>query len=149
MIKSCRLPDSAFDLMDEACASSRLQHDLKPEQFEKIKQAEKEKRAYISALEVRLTNPCACSMFIPLDPFLQRDDRRDADDALAEARKALADLENKSRQMEREQVEVKKHWETIASHRHKIARQREVLVQARSYVSSRFPTCSLFTSIGR
>jgi ATP-dependent Clp protease ATP-binding subunit ClpA len=98
--------------MDEACASSRLQHDLKPENFEKVQQAVEEKRVYISALK--------------------RDDQRDADDALAEAQKALADLEHKSRQIEREHAEVKKHWESIANHRHKIAQKRDELDKARS-----------------
>ncbi|KAF8549018.1 P-loop containing nucleoside triphosphate hydrolase protein [Imleria badia] len=111
-LTSRRLPDSAFDLMDEACASSRLQHDLKPENFEKVQQAVEEKRVYISALK--------------------RDDQRDADDALAEAQKALADLEHKSRQIEREHAEVKKHWESIANHRHKIAQKRDELDKARS-----------------
>lgn len=47
-----RLPDSAFDLMDEACASARLQQDLQPEYIEAVEQHKKHKEAYIRALEV-------------------------------------------------------------------------------------------------
>ncbi|KAG9317880.1 P-loop containing nucleoside triphosphate hydrolase protein [Chiua virens] len=107
-----RLPDSAFDLMDEACASSRLQHDLQPESYEKVNQSQKEKVAYISALE--------------------RDDKRDNDDALTDARKSLAELKEKMKQLERDQDDARKHWESIANHRKTIARKREDLVKARS-----------------
>lgn len=48
----CRLPDSAFDLMDEACASARVQQDLKPETIEELEQRMTQHKTYIQSLEV-------------------------------------------------------------------------------------------------
>lgn len=47
-----RLPDSAFDLIDEACASARVQQDLEPESIEELEQAVRQHEAYIRSLEV-------------------------------------------------------------------------------------------------
>ncbi|KAG2366141.1 P-loop containing nucleoside triphosphate hydrolase protein [Suillus spraguei] len=63
-----RLPDSAFDLMDEACASARIQQDLKPETM--IQQ-----KNYIWSLE--------------------RDNHPGDDNALNDAKKTMLKLEAK------------------------------------------------------
>lgn len=53
-----RLPDSAFDLMDEACASARVQQDLKPETIEELEQGMVQQAHYIRSLEVLCLFSC-------------------------------------------------------------------------------------------
>ena len=49
---SCRLPDSAIDLLDEACASARVSQDLKPEAIDRIEEDLHQLDTYIEGLEV-------------------------------------------------------------------------------------------------
>ncbi|KAG2090131.1 P-loop containing nucleoside triphosphate hydrolase protein [Suillus discolor] len=109
-----RLPDSAFDLMDEACASARVQQDLKPETIEELEQGMVQQEHYIRSLE--------------------RDNHPGDDNALNEAKKAMQQLQAKLRFLEREQSAVTEWWKLIASYRDGIQKKRLELNTARSLV---------------
>jgi len=49
-----RLPDSAFDLLDEACASAKVAQDMKPEAIDALDNDKIHILAHIKALEVSL-----------------------------------------------------------------------------------------------
>lgn len=110
-----RLPDSAFDLMDEACASARVQQDLKPETIEELEQGMVQQEHYIRSLE--------------------RDNHPGDDDALHDAKQALLKLKARLRFLEREQTAVTKWWRLIASYREDIQKKRLELNRARSDAS--------------
>ncbi|KAG1896764.1 P-loop containing nucleoside triphosphate hydrolase protein [Suillus fuscotomentosus] len=109
-----RLPDSAFDLMDEACASARVQQDLKPETIEELEQGVVQQEHYIRSLE--------------------RDNYPGDDNALNEAKQAMQQLKAKLRFLEREQSAVTEWWKLIASYRDGIQKKRLELNTARSLV---------------
>jgi len=50
-----RLPDSAVDLMDEACASARVAQDMKPEAIDTLEQDLLHVEAHIKTLEVSVS----------------------------------------------------------------------------------------------
>ncbi|KAG2046203.1 P-loop containing nucleoside triphosphate hydrolase protein [Suillus hirtellus] len=110
-----RLPDSAFDLMDEACASARVQQDLKPETIEELEQGVVQQEHYIRSLE--------------------RDNHPGDDNALNEAKQAMQQLKAKLRFLEREQNAVTEWWKLIASYRDGIQKKRLELNTARSQPS--------------
>ncbi|KAG1745798.1 P-loop containing nucleoside triphosphate hydrolase protein [Suillus occidentalis] len=107
-----RLPDSAFDLMDEACASARVQQDLKPETIEELEQGMVQQAHYIRSLE--------------------RDNHPDDDDALHEAKQAMVKLDKRLKYLQREQTAVTAWWKLIASFRERIQKKRLELNKARS-----------------
>jgi len=49
-----RLPDSAIDLVDEACASARVARETSPEEIDKLERQRLELEVEIHALEVRV-----------------------------------------------------------------------------------------------
>lgn len=110
-----RLPDSAFDLMDEACASARVQQDLKPETIEELEQGMVQQAHYIRSLE--------------------RDNHPDDDDALHEAKQAMIKLDKRLKYLQREQTAVAAWWKLIASFRERIQKKRLELNKARSETS--------------
>lgn len=107
-----RLPDSAFDLMDEACASARVQQDLKPETIEELEQGMIQQAHYIRSLE--------------------RDNHPGDDNALNDAKQAMVKLKSKLKFLEREQTAVTKWWKLIAAYRDDIQKKRLELNNARS-----------------
>lgn len=55
---SYRLPDSAVDLMDEACASARVSQDMKPEAIDTLEKEISTTKVYIESLEVSDSGFC-------------------------------------------------------------------------------------------
>lgn len=110
-----RLPDSAFDLMDEACASARVQQDLKPETIEELEQGMVQQAHYIWSLE--------------------RDNHPNDDDALHEAKQAMVKLNARLKFLQREQTAVTAWWKLIAGFRERIQKKRLELNRARSEAS--------------
>ncbi|KAG2045658.1 P-loop containing nucleoside triphosphate hydrolase protein, partial [Suillus hirtellus] len=109
-----RLPDSAFDLMDEACASARVQQDLKPETIEELEQGMVQQVHYIRSLE--------------------RDNHPGDDNALNEAKQAMQQLQAKLSFLEHEQSAVTEWWKLIVSYCDGIQKKRLELNTARSLV---------------
>ncbi|KAG2113981.1 P-loop containing nucleoside triphosphate hydrolase protein [Suillus cothurnatus] len=107
-----RLPDSAFDLMDEACASARVQQDLRPESIEELEQGMIQQAHYIRSLE--------------------RDNHPGDDNALRDAKRAMVELQAKLRCLEREQTAVTAWWRLLTSYRENIQKKRLELNKARS-----------------
>ncbi|KAG2753869.1 P-loop containing nucleoside triphosphate hydrolase protein [Suillus brevipes Sb2] len=110
-----RLPDSAFDLMDEACASARVQQDLKPETIEELEQGMVQQAHYIRSLE--------------------RDNHPNDDDALHEVKQAMVKLNARLKFLQREQTAVTAWWKLIAGFRERIQKKRLELNRARSEAS--------------
>ncbi|KAG1834917.1 P-loop containing nucleoside triphosphate hydrolase protein [Suillus subalutaceus] len=107
-----RLPDSAFDLMDEACASARVQQDLRPEIIDELESGIIQQDYYIKSLE--------------------RDNHPDDESALNHAKQAKVKLTTKLRFLEREQAAVTAWWKLIAGYRGNIQKKRSEIDTAKS-----------------
>ncbi|TFK51597.1 hypothetical protein OE88DRAFT_1801793 [Heliocybe sulcata] len=89
-----RLPDSAIDLMDEACASARVAQTMQPEAVDTLKQQMSYLTTYITGLE--------------------RDSDPQDDGALQQAKRSLADKQGTLKRLEEHQESILKWWKDIA-----------------------------------
>ncbi|KAF7798383.1 hypothetical protein EIP86_009604 [Pleurotus ostreatoroseus] len=111
-LTSKRLPDSAVDLLDEACASARVIQDMDPESIDSVEQDLLHIQAQIDALE--------------------RDSHPDDVEALHNAQKQKTDLNSKLRELRRLQKDVKAWWQDIGIQREVIKKKRKELVDAQN-----------------
>ncbi|KAG8965235.1 hypothetical protein FRC03_000780 [Tulasnella sp. 419] len=106
-----RLPDSAVDLMDEACAAARVAQDMDPEAVDTIRKRIVQVSAHIQALEREAT---------PEDGEHLKEKRE-------EEAKLKGDLDIALRQ----QKKVKEWWESIAVLRDQLQRKKHELLNAK------------------
>ena len=66
-LTSRRLPDSAIDLVDEACASARVTRETAPEEVDRLERKKLELEVEIHALEVsvHIKKPANCLLTVP------------------------------------------------------------------------------------
>ncbi|GBE84539.1 Heat shock protein [Sparassis crispa] len=107
-----RLPDSAVDLMDEACASARIAQDMKPEAIDTLQQDMLHVAAHIKALE--------------------RDNHPDDDVALANALETKKKLDLKMGRLLQQQEAVRAWWKKISIQRSAIQDKKREVLFARS-----------------
>ncbi|KAH7907044.1 P-loop containing nucleoside triphosphate hydrolase protein [Hygrophoropsis aurantiaca] len=111
-LTSRRLPDSAVDLVDEACASARVSQDLKPEAIDALEQSRIHTIALINALE--------------------RDGHPGDAQALDEAIMAQTKLNAELKRLELQQVAVNSWWEEITIQRGAIQKKKQEVLKAQS-----------------
>ncbi|KAI0365266.1 hypothetical protein BV20DRAFT_973459 [Pilatotrama ljubarskyi] len=99
-LTSRRLPDSAIDLVDEACASVRVTRETAPEAIDKLQRRKLELEVEIHALE--------------------REKDEASKERLAVARKAIADVEDQLKPLQAQYEAEKKRGDEIASVRRRI-----------------------------
>lgn len=102
-----RLPDSAFDLMDEACASARVSQDMKPEAIDTVEQELLQIEGRIKAIE--------------------RDNHPEDDRALEEAKSVRGSLETRKKRLEEQQKQVREWWGDISALRGLIKAKKDDL----------------------
>ncbi|EED86034.1 predicted protein, partial [Postia placenta Mad-698-R] len=102
-----RLPDSAFDLMDEACASARVSQDMKPEAIDTVEQELLQIEGRIKAIE--------------------RDNHPADDRALEEAKSVRSSLETRKKRLEEQQQKVREWWGDISALRGLIKAKKDDL----------------------
>ncbi|KIJ11478.1 hypothetical protein PAXINDRAFT_181828, partial [Paxillus involutus ATCC 200175] len=107
-----RLPDSAFDLVDEACASARVQQDLEPESIEELEQAVRQHEAYIRSLE--------------------RDSHDSDNEALLNAKQTLVALQARSSSLKHHQSAVAAWWKLLVQFREEIREKKKEIARERS-----------------
>ncbi|KIK94235.1 hypothetical protein PAXRUDRAFT_461063 [Paxillus rubicundulus Ve08.2h10] len=107
-----RLPDSAFDLVDEACASARVQQDLEPESIEELEQAARQHEAYIRSLE--------------------RDSHDNDSEALLNAKQTLVALQARSSSLKQHQLAVAAWWKLLVQFREQIRETKKEIARERS-----------------
>ncbi|KAF9234373.1 P-loop containing nucleoside triphosphate hydrolase protein [Melanogaster broomeanus] len=106
-----RLPDSAFDLVDEACASARVQQDLKPESIEELEQAVRQHEAYIRSLE--------------------RDSHDSDSIALLNAKQTLVALQARALSLKHHQSAVAAWWKLLVQFREEIREKKKEIARER------------------
>ncbi|KAF5357701.1 hypothetical protein D9758_007538 [Tetrapyrgos nigripes] len=109
-LTSKRLPDSAIDLVDEACASAKVAQNMNPEALDSLEKTKSHTQSYIKALT--------------------RDDHPEDWDALNLARKRLADLEKETNSLKLQQEQMKEWWDNISITRQRIEETRNALKQS-------------------